>query len=141
MAHPFLKLKRSILLVMYSWIKAFYHVMNHKYSITLAVTRTCFVTKAMPISYIDSKCHIKKMKRSRTCLIGYSDFISHEWIFIVWGATHTQTLTSQTKETRRMPAGFKMGVLLKHSNKTYTGCPPKIFWALIHQSSVLYISV
>ena len=26
---------------------------------------------------IDSKCHIKKLKSSRTCLIGYSGFISH----------------------------------------------------------------
>ena len=37
------------------------------------------------ISYIDSKCHIRKLKSTRTCLIGYSDFISREWFFIAWG--------------------------------------------------------
>ena len=35
MAHPLLKLKRSILLVMYSWLNSFYHVMNSKCSVTL----------------------------------------------------------------------------------------------------------
>ena len=37
-----------------------------------------FVTKATPINYVD-KCHIKKLKSRKTCLIGYSGFISHEW--------------------------------------------------------------
>ena len=32
---PTLKLKHSVLLVMYSWINAIYHVMNGKYSIIL----------------------------------------------------------------------------------------------------------
>ena len=32
---PLLKLKRSILLVMYSWLKGYYYEMNSKYSITL----------------------------------------------------------------------------------------------------------
>ena len=36
------------------------------------------VTKAPPINSIDSKCHTEKLKGSRTCLIGYSDFISRE---------------------------------------------------------------
>ena len=35
MVRPLLKLKRSVLLVMYSWLKGFYCVMNSKYSITL----------------------------------------------------------------------------------------------------------
>ena len=35
---------------------------------------TQFIIKAMPISYIDSKCHIKKLKNSGTCLICYSGF-------------------------------------------------------------------
>ena len=35
----------------------------------------CFVTKAPPINSIDSKCHTEKLKGSKTCLIGYSDFI------------------------------------------------------------------
>ena len=54
-----------------------------------------FVTKATPISYINRKCHTKKlMKSNRTCLIGYSDFISHEWFLIAWVAyiqTNTDT--------------------------------------------------
>ena len=37
-----------------------------------------FVTKAPPINSINSKCHTEKLKGSRTCLIGYSDFISCE---------------------------------------------------------------
>ena len=49
----------------------------------------CFVTKATPISNTDSKCHIKKLKRSRTCLIGYSGFISCEWLFNSLGGGHT----------------------------------------------------
>ena len=36
-----------------------------------------FFTKTMPISNIDRQCHIKKLKSSRTCMIGYSGFISH----------------------------------------------------------------
>ena len=53
-----------------------------------------FVTKTMPIDNIDSKCHIKKLKSSRTCLIGYSGFISHEWFLMPWeGDTHTHTHT------------------------------------------------
>ena len=34
-AHPVLKLKRSVLLVMYNWLNGFYCVMNSKYSVTL----------------------------------------------------------------------------------------------------------
>ena len=52
----------------------------------------CFVTKAMPIGYIDSKCHISKVKGSRTCLIDYSDFISRE-VFHSLGGGHTHTST------------------------------------------------
>ena len=49
-----------------------------------------FVIKATPIN---STCHIKELKNSSTCLIGYSGFISHEWLFIAWGRTHTHTDT------------------------------------------------
>ena len=80
-----------------------------------------FVTKATAITNIDSKCHIKKLKSSRTCLIGYSGFISHEWYLLLilsLGAdtdTHTHTHTyayqlprqKQFQETRRVP-GLKM---------------------------------
>ena len=34
-ARPLIKLKRSVLLVMYNWLNGFYCVMNGKYSITL----------------------------------------------------------------------------------------------------------
>ena len=72
-----------------------------------------FVTKALPINNIDSKCRTKKLKSNRTGLIGYSGFISHEWFLIVRGAdTHRQTHThtyayrlprqKQFQETRHM---------------------------------------
>ena len=75
-----------------------------------------FIAKATPIGYINSKCHIKRLKSSRTCLIGYSGFISRHQLFMASGAdththththTHTRILTSRTKqfqETRRRPA-------------------------------------
>ena len=37
-ARPLLKLKFSVLLVMYNWLNGFYCVMNDKYNISLAVT-------------------------------------------------------------------------------------------------------
>ena len=66
---------------------------------------THFVTKAPPINSIDSKCHTKKLKSSRTCLIGYSGFISLEWFLIAWERIHIPTSrTKQFQETRRAPA-------------------------------------
>ena len=53
---------------------------------------TYFVTKAIPTNNIDSKCHIKKLKSSRTSLI-----VSCEWYLIAWGRAHTRILTSRTK--------------------------------------------
>ena len=44
------------------------------------------------MDYINSKCHISKLKSRRTCLIGYSGLISSEWFFIAQG-TDTQTHT------------------------------------------------
>ena len=71
---------------------------------------THFITKATPISYFDSKYHIKKLKSSRTCLIGYSGFISFEWFLITWGGdTHTRTYAyrlsgkKQFQETKHTP--------------------------------------
>ena len=47
------------------------------------------------VANIDSKCYIKKLKSSGTCLIGYSDFISREWFFNSLGAdTNTNTRTN-----------------------------------------------
>ena len=62
------------------------------------------VTKAPPINSIDSKCRTKKLKSSRTCLIGYSGFISHEWFLIARGRTHTHIQTSRTKAISRSQA-------------------------------------
>ena len=49
--------------------------LHSKYALLWQEFATHFVAKATPISYIDSKCHIKKLKSIRTCLIGYSGFI------------------------------------------------------------------
>ena len=76
---------------MYSWLNGIYCEMNSKYSITFDKLTTRFVTKAMSIGYIDSKYHIKKLKSSRTCLIGYSGFISRERFLIVDTHIHTHT--------------------------------------------------
>ena len=76
--------------------------MNGKYSITsssLEVTHDT-LRKAPPINIIDSKCRTEKLKGSRTCLIGYSDFISHEWFLITQGAdTHTDIHTDTHTHT------------------------------------------
>ena len=47
----------------------------------------CFVTKAMPISYIDSKCQIKKL---RTCLVTQGAYHITSYS-CPWGRTHTHT--------------------------------------------------
>ena len=65
-----------------------------------------FVTKAPPINNIDRKCHTKKLKGSRTCWIGYSDFISREWFLIAWGAD-THAGQKQFQETRHT-SGLKI---------------------------------
>ena len=52
------------------------------------------VNKAMPINNIDSKCYIKQLKSSRTCLIGYPGFILCKWFLITWEVhTHTHAHT------------------------------------------------
>ena len=78
---PLIKLKPSVLLVMYNWLNGFYCVMDGKYSITLLFfgrKTTRYVTKAPPINSIDSKCRTEKLKGSRTCLVGYLDFLSRK---------------------------------------------------------------
>ena len=75
---------------------------------------TRFVTKAPPINNINSKCYTEKLKGSKTCLIGYSDFISREQYLIAQVVDthrhrHTNTRTyrlprqKQFQETRRAP--------------------------------------
>ena len=51
-----------------------------------------FITKAMPINSIDSRCCIRKAKSSITYITSYSSFISRELFLIAWWAdTHTHT--------------------------------------------------
>ena len=112
-AYPLLKLKHFLLLVMYSWLKDYYYEINCKHSITcssLIVTNDVLVTKATPIHYIHSKCHINKLKSSKTCLIGNSSFV----LFYVngsswpggWGHTHKHTRfrIKMISRTRQVPA-------------------------------------
>ena len=40
MTHPLLKMKRSVLFIMYNWLNAFYCKMNGKYSITSSLEVT-----------------------------------------------------------------------------------------------------
>ena len=63
----------------------------HYLAVLWQVLTARFVTKALPINSIDSKWYTKKLKSSRTCLIGYSGFISLEWFLIARGRTHTHT--------------------------------------------------
>ena len=54
---------------------------------------THFVTEVS----INSKCLVKKLKSSRTCLIGYLGFISREWFLIALGVdTKTDRHTTHT---------------------------------------------
>ena len=83
---------------------AFYCEMNGKYNITLLFFGSNFVTKALPINSIDSKCHTEKLKGS---LIGFhtsfhvNNFNSPE------ADTHTHGYQlpgqKQFQETRRTP--------------------------------------
>ena len=63
----------------------------------------CFVTKAMPICFTNSKCHIKKLKICRTGLTGYYKYLSQELLLMSSGQTDTHihtymhTPTSLTK--------------------------------------------
>ena len=53
---------------------------------------TRFITKAMPINNIDSRCCIKKPENSIAYITGYSGFISRELFLLAWGVdTHTHT--------------------------------------------------
>ena len=74
----------------------------------------CFVTKTTSVSYIhDSKCHINKLDSSGTCLICYSDLISHEWFLIAWRDIHTHTYTHSNIPT------FQTKILNSKHSKTF----------------------
>ena len=69
-ARPLLKLKRSILLVMYSWLNRFYHVKKSKYSVTLLFfgSNSRHASLLMPLpSIVSTECLTKKLKSSRIC--------------------------------------------------------------------------
>ena len=52
------------------------------------------VTKATPIQFIDSKCHIKKWKSRKTALSGYYACLSCDLLLMpVEARTHTHTHT------------------------------------------------
>ena len=87
-------------------VKHLYCEMNGKYGVTLLLFGSNSQRASLlrpPINSIDTKCHTEKLKGSRTCLIGYSDFISHEEFLIAQGRTHTHTRipTSRTKTISR----------------------------------------
>ena len=53
----------------YNWLNGIQNEWLMMLSITLVfLSSTCFITKA--IDRIDGKCHISKLKSSRTCLTG-----------------------------------------------------------------------
>ena len=93
-ARPLLNLKHSALLVMCSWLKWFYCEMNSKYNTTL-VFFDCNYRRALLLRPHPSVILIaSETESSRTCLIGYSDFISHEKFFVAGEAgTHTHAHT------------------------------------------------
>ena len=73
----------------------------------------CFVTKAMPIHFIDSNCHTKQLragKKHKTCLTNHTRSILHHIRPLVisglWGGrTHTHRHTdAQTKAISRNQA-------------------------------------
>ena len=78
-----------------------------------------FTTKAPPINNIDSKCNTKKLKSSRTCLIGYK-ISFHVNGFYSLGRGHTNTHTDfpdksnfKKPETTRIQAYMAMPLFEK----------------------------
>ena len=69
---------------MYNWLNGFYRVMNTSNSrhISLLRPRPSIVSIASAVQ-----------KSNRTCLIGYSGFISREWFLIADTHIHTHTHT------------------------------------------------
>ena len=68
---------------------------------------------------------IKKLKASRTCLIGYSDFISHEWFLIAWRRTRTHMHTVPTSwikaiSRNQVYAWFKKRKRRRNSGKVWS---------------------
>ena len=86
MVRPLLKLKCSVLLVMYNWLNGFYCEMNDK---LLFFGSNSLLGPRLNI--INSKCHANKLKCSRSCLIGYSDFVSFNSLGDGYTDTHTHT--------------------------------------------------
>ena len=77
-----------------------------------------FVTKATPIDCMDGKCHIKKLKSSRTCLTGYSpSFYMNSFYSLEAESadthTHTHTPTSAQKQFQETRCGPGLKLLMK----------------------------
>ena len=73
-----------------------------------------FVTKPTSISYIDSKCRIKKLKSSWTCLFGNIQTSFHVNSFYSLGAdTHTHTHLQTcipTSQPKAISSIIKVGI-------------------------------
>ena len=61
------------------------------------------VTKAMPIQFIDDKCHIKKWKGCKTALSGYYACLSHDLLLMPSEADTYTFATERFQETRWWP--------------------------------------
>ena len=84
----------------------------------------CIVTKATPIQFINSKCHIKKRKSHKTALSRYYACLSRDLLLMPLEAdtqthtqahTHTPTFANETiSKTRSVQAcGLHMPGLIK----------------------------
>ena len=56
-ARPLLKLKSSVLLVMYNWLNGFYRAMNGKYSVTLLLMYEAIQDKSLKVYFIFHNVH------------------------------------------------------------------------------------
>ena len=71
----------------------------HYLSLLWQAFMTFSVTKAMPIQFIDGKCHIKKQKSHKTPLFSYYAYLSFDLSLKPSGAdTHTLTYTNVCKQ-------------------------------------------
>ena len=92
----------------------------------------CFVNKATPISYIDSKCCVKKLNSSRNCFIGYLGFISCKCFFITSEQPHTHT---HTHTHTNMHTDVCTKVILRNKVRAVQHAPVVILYCIMWFSS------
>ena len=94
---PTFKIEVLCIVSKYHWLNSFCRVMNGKYSVTLLFIGSnsqCALLLRLRQSIVSIASAYKETEISRTCLIGYSGFISCEWFLIAWGEdTHTHAHT------------------------------------------------